>query len=177
VVSEHVDNPVSNPSGITPISDPWGRSVVISQNALPFASEDLTAAQSLANATSVVEQAWRENGYQYRDLTIPCLNSYSTGFKFVSSKIASTDPLTVSTSFTDRHSLLAVQSASGTCWYELNVMYRGDPIIQAEDLQSYGDFWATKSHTNCSAGAAPGYGLWQYAGSFAGSVPHQLQGG
>ncbi|MGA2037213.1 MAG: DUF1707 domain-containing protein [Acidimicrobiales bacterium] len=169
----HAQNPDSNPSGVTPVSDPWGQPVAVSPSAPPSAEEDLAAAQSLANATGVVEQAWRANGYQYKGLTVPCLGNYDSTFDFVSAEAASTGSTIVSSSFADRHSLLAVQSASGTCWYELNVMYRGDPIIQADNLQSYGTFFATASHSNCSADNAPGYGLWQ----FAGSIPPQLQTG
>ena len=157
----HVKNPASNPGTLTPEYDPWHGSLALAPGA-PIASEEgLTAVTSVEDATLVVQGAWQTNGFQYLDLTIPCLNDYDGSFQWVGASTSSTSPTSVSTSYADRHSLLAVRSRNGTCWYALNVMYSGDPIIQSDGLQTYGAFFASSSGPSCTADGAPGYDLWQ----------------
>ncbi len=158
--------------GTGPDSNPWGKQK-IALPAHPSATftEDLAAVRSLENATSVVQQAWQENGYQYEDLTVNCLAGYDTHFQWLSNTGESTDPSQVSVYYTDRHSIIAAQSESGTCWYELNVMGPGDPVIAEDDLPSYGVYIAT-SDTNCDADTAATGALWQPADP----LPPQLTG-
>jgi hypothetical protein len=163
------NSPGANPSGIVPTMNPWGVDVFVDPGAPASATQDLTAAQSMSNATHVIQAAWQANGYQYPGLSVPCLNNYDGAFHWVSDTTQSISPTTVSTTFSDLHSLVAVRSQSGTCWYELNVMTSGDPIIDADGLDSYGVYSSTSGGA-CSASAAPGYGLWQREGP----IPAQL---
>jgi Domain of unknown function (DUF1707) len=166
-----VHNPGSNPSGITSSTNFWNQPVTVPPGAPPSVQEDLSAAQSAVDGTFAILQAWQANGYQYRSLTTSCINEYDPAFDWIGGGKSSTGPLQISTSFKSEHSLLAVRSASGTCWYELNVMTSGDPIIDADGLPAYGSFSATSSGVRCSADSAPGYALWQQGGA----IPTQLQ--
>jgi hypothetical protein len=171
MAANHADNPTDNPSGITPASNLIGK-YVVPPGTSPSVLKALVAYQALAAATHVVQQAWQGNGYQYSGVTLACLGDYSSGFKWVSATQSSTAPTTVSTLFTGHHSLLAARSATGSCWYALNVMSTDDPIIQSEGLPSYGIFSAVGPGSRCSVSAAPGYGLWQQDNP----LPPQLQG-
>lgn len=167
MAANHARDPASNPSGITPDSNFWGADNPSTTTA------DLIAVRTATAATFLVMQAWQANGYQYTGLTISCLNDYDPAFQFLSSTSASTGGATVSTSFRSQHSLLAVRTSAGRCWYALNVMNSGDPIIDDDDLQSYGGFYATSPGGPCTASSAPGFGLWQGADP----LPPQLGSG
>jgi len=155
----------SGPSvlGTGPASDPWGTQTIIvpTQPSTRFL-QDFAAVRSLENATSVVQMAWQKNGYQYSQLTPQCLTAYDSHFQWQSSADPSAGAGAVSVSYADRHSLLAARSDSGTCWYELNVMGPGDPIMAQDDLPSYGVFFA-KSSTGCAADAVPSGADWESA--------------
>ena len=161
MIANHAENSTANPSGITPGSNLIGQSLIVQPGTSPSVLKDLATYQALVAATHVVQQAWQGNGYQYSGITLACLGDYSSGFKWVSATVSSNGPTTVSTLFTDHHSLLAARSATGNCWYLLNVMSRDDPIIQSDGLPSYGLFSAMGPGSHCSASASPGYALWQ----------------
>jgi hypothetical protein len=167
MAANHAQDPASNPSGITPGSNFWGANKPVKRTA------DVVAVTTATAATFLVMQAWQANGYQYTGLTISCLNDYDPAFQFVGSSSASTGGVTVSTSFRSEHSLLAVRTSAGRCWYALNVMNASDPIIEVDDLQSYGAFYATSPGGPCTASRAPGFGLWQSADP----LPPQLGSG
>jgi len=171
IARNHALFPSVNPSGVSADSNPWGPQVTVAPNASTSTLDDLAAVQSASNGTSVIQQAWQTNGYQYAGLSIACLNGYDLAFHWVAATSNSANPTEISTSFTSEHSLLAVRSATGTCWYVLNVMTSGDPIIDADDLQSYGVFSAIGPGSRCAAVKAPGYGLWQSMDP----LPPQLQ--
>jgi hypothetical protein len=171
MASNHTENPSGDPSGITPASNLIGR-FTVQPGTSPSVLKDLAAYQALVAATHVVQQAWQGNGYQYPGITLTCLGDYSAGFTWVSATVSSTSPTTVSTAFTGHHSLLAARSATGSCWYVLNVMSTDDPIIQTDGLPSYGIFSAIGQGSHCSASASPGYGLWQQDDP----LPPQLEG-
>jgi len=171
MAANHADNPTDNPSGITPESNLIGR-FIVQPGTSPSVLKALATVQALVAATHVVQQAWQGNGYQYQGITLDCLGDYSSGFRWVSATVSSTGPTTVSTMFIGRHSLLAARSATGSCWYVLNVMSRDDPIIQSDGLPSYGIFSAMGPGSRCSVSAAPGYGLWQQDNP----LPPQLEG-
>lgn len=156
-------NDPSAPSvlGTAPTSDPWGtQTYIVPTHPSVRYVQDFAAVQSLANATSVVQMAWQKNGYQYAKLTTNCLSAYDSHFRWQAANDPSTGVGVISVSYADRHSLVAAKSASGTCWYELNVMGPGDPVIAQDDLQSYGVFYA-KGTTTCAASAAPPLSDWE----------------
>jgi hypothetical protein len=147
--------------GTSPTSDPWGtQTFIVPTHPSTRYVQDFAAVQSLANATSVVQMAWQKNGYQYTQLTTQCLSAYDSHFRWNASSDPSTGVGVISVSYADRHSMVAAMSASGTCWYELNVMGPGDPVIAQDDLQSYGVFYA-KGTTTCAASAAPPLSDWE----------------
>jgi hypothetical protein len=106
--------------------------------------------------------AWQKNGYQYAQLTLQCLSAYDSHFRWISASNPSGAADIISASYADRHSLLAAKSGSGTCWYELNVMGPGDPVIVQNNLQSYGVFFA-KGPRGCKADDAPSLADWEPA--------------
>jgi hypothetical protein len=153
----------SGPSaiGTSPTSDPWGtQTLIVPSHPSTRYVQDFAAVQSLANATSVVQMAWQKNGYQYAQLTTQCLSAYDSHFRWNAPVDPSTGVGVISVSYADRHSLVAAKSASGTCWYELNVMGPGDPVIVQDNLPSYGVFIA-KSSTTCAASAALSSADWE----------------
>jgi hypothetical protein len=156
--------------GLGPDSNPWGNQPVgLPTNPSTAYRSDLAAVRSLSNATSVVQLAWQKNGYQYTQLTTKCLGAYDNLFRWVSAGDVSNGPDDISVIYSDRHSLVAARSGTGTCWYELNVMGPGDPVITNDNLQSYGVFYA-KGGQSCSAGAAPSDADWERGGP----LPPQL---
>lgn len=171
MATNHASDPTDNTAGITPESSFWGSTLVILPGTPQSVEDDVDASLSDDAATFVVLQAWQANGNQYVSLTPSCLHDYDPLFNFVSPSTPSTSTTEVSTELVDIHSINAVRSASGTCWYNLNVMDAGDPIINQDGLQAYGTYWATKTHGPCTAATAPGYGVWGRADPF----PPQLE--
>ena len=167
MAANQAQNPGDNPAGITPKANFWGNQPVPAG----VNTKDLAAVTTANAATFVILQAWQANGHQYQGLSIACLNDYDPTFRFVNAGVASSGHATVSATFESQHSLLAVLSATGRCWYALNVMNGDDPIIAKDDLGSYGSYYATRTAHGCSAQDPPGYGLWQRADPF----PPQLQ--
>jgi hypothetical protein len=163
VASQKANSSANGGLGTAPTSYPWGTQTILGP-AHPSSDyvQDLGTVQSLTNATRVVQMAWQKNGYQYEKLTINCLSAYDSHFRWVPANAPSKGPGIVSVSYVDRHSLLAARSASGACWFELNVMGPGDPVIVQDDLQSPGVFFA-KGGAPCTANAAPPLADWELA--------------
>jgi Domain of unknown function (DUF1707) len=168
--SQKSDHSTAGILGLGPNSNPWGNQPLgLSEDPSAAYLSDLKAVQSISNATLVVQMAWQKNGYQYAQLSTGCLAAYDSNFRWVPAGDVSNGPSAVSVTYSDRHSLIAARSDSGTCWYELNVMGPGDPVIAADDLQSYGVFYA-KGGQSCAAGAAPSDADWERGGP----LPPQL---
>jgi hypothetical protein len=149
--------------GTGPTSDPWGtQTIIVPTHPSKTYVQDFATVQSLENATSVVQMAWQKNGYQFAKLTVKCLSAYDSHFRWISGGDSSSGAGVISVSYADRHSLLAAKSDSGTCWYELNVMGPGDPVIAQDDLQSYGVFF-TKGGASCTANGVPSLSDWELA--------------
>jgi hypothetical protein len=149
--------------GIAPGSDPWGtQTLIVPKHPTQTYVHDFAAVQSLENATSVVQMAWQKNGYQYAGLTLACMSAYDSHFDWIAPSASSTGPTAISADYTDRHSVVAARSASGACWFEVNVMGPGDPVISQFSLQSYGVYFATGG-SRCSADAAPSQPDWELA--------------
>ncbi|MFZ0664457.1 MAG: hypothetical protein WAM97_01795 [Acidimicrobiales bacterium] len=110
----------------------------------------------------MIQQLWQKNGYQYTKLTVACLKAYDTQFQWLSNTAESETPGQVSVFYQDRHSVVAAQSQTGTCWYELNLMGPGDPVQARDDLPTYG-VYMTYSDTNCDVDAVLPGGDWEPA--------------
>ena len=163
LTSQRADRSVAGVLGTAPGSDPWGtQTLIVPAHPSPTFVQDFATVQSLENATSVVQMAWQKSGYQYSELTLACLSAYDSHFHWIPAGDSSNGSSDISVSYSDRHSLLAAKSASGTCWYELNVMGPGDPVIAQDDLQSYGVFFS-KGGARCAADAASSYADWELA--------------
>ena len=106
----------------TPTSIPWAKPLNLPAHPSLAFTQDLATAQSLEDATLVLQQLWGKNGYQYTDLTTRCLIAYDSNFQWLPAGAVSNSPTQVSVTYADHHSLMAAKSASGACWYALNVM-------------------------------------------------------
>jgi hypothetical protein len=125
-------------------------------------TENLAAVKSLENATLVIQALWQENGYQYTKMTLACLKAYDTQFQWLSNTTDSQSPVQISVFYQDRHSVVAAQSDTGTCWYALNLMGPGDPVQARDDLPGIGDYM-TYSDTNCDVDSVLSGGIWERA--------------